>query len=236
MSESGNILITGGTSGIGLEVAKSSVNIYKDVSIVGRDFSKVENIGLKANFINCDLSKTHDIIIQDELSYKGIVFSAGIVEYTPIKVLNQAKMYEIFEINYFSSIRLLHSLLANNKIDNGSSIVFVSSISSKIGVPGTLVYSSSKAAIEASVRVLASELSKRKIRVNAVSPGLVHTPFLNSEIFDEKKYSDESKKYPLGIGLPANVSDLIMFLLSDKSSWITGQTITIDGGFSLITK
>lgn len=235
-----NILITGATSGIGFEMAKEFNKMNVFLNLLGRDKEKLNilrnklekksNINLINGDLNNDLKK---IVSQIEKKLDGIVFSAGIVDYKPLKFLNEDDFLNLFKTNYFSSIFLLKNLVKLKKVNNESSIVFISSLSSSIGVPGTLAYSASKASIDSSVKVLASELSKNKIRVNSIAPGIIQTPLLGNDIFNEEKYIDEKEKYPLGLGIPIDVVHSAQFLLSDASRWITGTVLDLNGGYKL---
>ena len=125
----------------------------------------------------------------------------------------------------------------NYNCSNASySFVFFSSINGTlIGSRGHSLYAAAKGAINGIVKSLANELSKRKIRVNAVAPGLVETGLfeVNKELISDEDMESYRKKYPLGFGMPEDVCNLVIFLLSDASKWITGQIIVIDGGVTL---
>ena len=236
------ILITGATSGIGLEMAKKFSLIDAKLHLLGRNQNKIINLQKQLSLQNV---KTNHKIIQGDLNLDldyieskidkldGIVFNAGIVDYKPLKFLNKEDLLHIFNTNYFSSIFLLKQLIKKRKINNQGSIVFISSISAKLGVAGTTAYAASKASVDSSVRVLANELSKNMIRVNSVAPGIIRTPLLDNNIFNEEKYKLEEKKYPLGLGLPIDVVNSVQFLLSDASRWITGSTLELNGGYKL---
>lgn len=235
-----NILITGSTSGIGFEMAKEFNNMKVFLNLLGRDQEKLDdlkkkldkksNVNLIKGNLNNDLNK---IVSKIENKLDGIVFNAGIVDYKPLKFLDEDDFLKLFKINYFSSIFLLKNLIKLKKVNNESSIVFISSLSSSIGIPGTLAYSASKASIDSSVKVLANELSKNKIRVNSIAPGIIQTPLLKNDIFNKEKYIDEKEKYPLGLGMPIDVVYSTQFLLSDASRWITGTVLDLNGGYKL---
>ena len=145
----------------------------------------------------------------------------------------QEKIDKMFQTNYFSQLILVQLLLKKKLVNKGASIVFISSISSILGVPGTLLYASSKASVNAAVRVLASELAGQMIRVNAICPGIVKTEMLNGTNIETDIFMNQEEKYPLGLGSPEDVGNCVLFLLSRASRWLTGQCIVIDGGFTL---
>jgi NAD(P)-dependent dehydrogenase (short-subunit alcohol dehydrogenase family) len=129
------------------------------------------------------------------------------------------------------------ALLNAKRINNGASLVFLSSTNgTAVGIKGTLAYASTKAALTGAAKVLALELSNKAIRVNCVAPGMVATEMVAnlSQLSDEMLKADMAK-YPLGkrYARPLEIAETIAFLLSDSSSFITGQTVTIDGGYTI---
>ena len=154
----------------------------------------------------------------------------------PLKFINKDDFDKIMNTNLFSPFFLTQSLIKKKKILNDSSILFISSISGPIiGSKGNLMYSASKSAINGIVKVLALELAEKKIRVNSISAGMIYSNMWkeeNNPISSEQLIQD-SKKYPLGYGKPSDVASLASFLVSNESTWITGSTIVIDGGFTI---
>jgi len=234
-----SILITGSTSGIGFEMSKEFNKLGACLNLLGRDQKKIDNLEqllenkLLTKFIKGDLNKDLDYIVSQIDCLDGIVFNAGVVAYQPLKFLKEEDYLKLFQTNYFSSIFLLKKLIKQRKINKGASIVFISSLSASIGVEGTLAYSASKASVDSSVKVLASELSRKKIRVNSIAPGIIQTPLLDNGVFNEEKHKIEEAKYPLGLGLPKDVVHSTQFLLSDASRWITGSVLELNGGYKL---
>ena len=239
-----NVFITGGTSGIGLEIAISLNSCNSNLIISGRNEEILSKIAGEfkttnpnfTNYFKIDLCKFSEIegLVNKLDPLDGLILNAGVIDYTPSKMINENKIRKIFDTNVFSNILLIQNLLKQKKISKKASIVFISSISAKIGVPGTALYSSSKSAINSYANVLASELSGLRIRVNVVSPGVVKTNLIaDSNVISEEQYKIMSLKYPLGLGHVKDVSNLVLFLLSDESNWITGSNIVIDGGYLL---
>ncbi len=124
-------------------------------------------------------------------------------------------------------------LLKKKLLNKGASVVFISSVSSVMGVQGTLLYASSKGAINSAVRVLASELAGQKIRVNAILPGIVRTEMLSGTNITEEQFTKQEELYPLGLGTPQDVGHAVLFHLFDASRWLTGQCMILDGGLTL---
>ena len=123
-----------------------------------------------------------------------------------------------------------------NNIGESSSIVLLSSIASLLGYKGLISYSTSKGAINSLVKSLAVELSQNKVRVNSVSPGHINTELFNQnkELYNKEFLEELETKYPFGLGEPEDIANIVTFLLSDKSRWITGQNIVVDGGRTLL--
>ena len=208
--------------------------------LTARNESKLKKIissveGDENSYIIADLENNDqlDTLVNKLPKLDGIVFCAGINEFIPAKFINKEKAEKIFNINYFSSVFLLQKLLKKKILNKHSSIVFISSISSILGVPATTLYAASKASVNSTVKVLASELSRQKIRVNAINPGIVVTSMLNQENIDTKSLMDQEKLYPLGFGTPDDVAHAVKFHLSSESRWLTGNIMNLDGGFTL---
>ncbi|MFZ4671729.1 MAG: SDR family NAD(P)-dependent oxidoreductase [Flavobacterium sp.] len=236
------ILVTGATSGIGYEICNQVSHYGGKVIGVGRDSEKLVSMANELpSFIGItydlsDLAKIDELIEKIEIPLEGIVHSAGIVQLLPIKFLDINLLNKIRTINYDSIVVIISKLLKKKKISKNASIIFISSIAGEMGMKGNFIYSSTKAALNSTAQVLASELSGQCIRVNTIAPGQVETA-LTTEIaatVSEEAIAVDRQKYPLGYGKPQDVAHLTLFLLSDKSSWITGTTITIDGGRSNI--
>ena len=124
-------------------------------------------------------------------------------------------------------------MLLKNNIQQGGSIVFISSISAHIGVHGVSSYAASKGALEAMARSLSMEVSKRGMRVNCLAPGMVQSPMLDAARNTTGGLEETIKRYPLGLGLPEDVANAAIFFLSSASRWITGTTLIIDGGHTV---
>jgi NAD(P)-dependent dehydrogenase (short-subunit alcohol dehydrogenase family) len=240
--EGKNILVTGATSGIGKSIAQVLDSQLGNIAITGRDPERLKETfdnltGLsKKNFL-CDLTIDFELdeLISQLPSLDGIVFCAGIIEYIPGKFSTSEKIRNIFNVNYDAQIALYQKLHKAKKINKKASLIFISSISSQIGTPGTLIYASSKAALNASVRVLASELAPLGIRVNSISPGIIKSPMIEKagSSIEQEVFAKAESNYPLGYGEPADVAYAAAFLLSDASKWITGINLVVDGGFTL---
>jgi NAD(P)-dependent dehydrogenase (short-subunit alcohol dehydrogenase family) len=240
------IIVTGATSGLGLSTCKELLDAGARVFGIGRDISKLDALGREYAqdqliYESFDLSKVNDIelFLQESIDKNGkvdgFVHCAGIEETIPLPLYTPEKIKEIYNINVFASIELLRIISKKKNSNNGASFVFISSVMGNLGQAGKVGYCSTKAALLGVVKSSALELSKRRIRVNAILPGIVDTP-LTKKLFEN--ISETSKKqivdmHPLGLGSVEDVVPSIAFLLSNHSSWITGQSIVVDGGYSI---
>ena len=235
-----HILVTGASSGMGKVFARMIAAEGAVVSLLARNeerltqtLSSLNGEGHKV-FV-CDLTDDEQIKkVATELNpIDGAVFCAGINDYVPLKFVSQSKIEPIFKTNFYSQVILTQSLVKKKQINKGASLVFISSLSSKLGVPGTLLYASSKAALDSAVRVMAAEMAPQGIRVNSICPGIVKTEMLSGTNISEEQFVEQEKEYPLGLGTPEDVGYAVLFHLSDGSRWLTGQSMIIDGGYSL---
>jgi NAD(P)-dependent dehydrogenase (short-subunit alcohol dehydrogenase family) len=144
-------------------------------------------------------------------------------------------IYRPWAINVQSCLGLLALLTKGRLIAKGGSIVLFSSAAARMAATGASSYAASKGAIESATRALATELAGQRIRVNAVSPGVVSTPM--SEGFLGKLTAGQlialEARHPLGFGTPDDVADPVLFLLSNDARWITGSVLSVDGGYSI---
>ena len=169
------------------------------------------------------------------LGFDGIVFAAGIGGVRPAKLNSQSFVQQMFQVNVFSFFEIIRFFSKKRWLNQGASIVVLSSVSSIKGLKSKSVYSSSKAALDAAVRGFAAELSDKKIRVNSIQKGWVTSDMQLSFIKDNmalNKGSDFDKQL-LGAIEPKEIANLVTFLLSDQVTTLTGTSITLDGGYSL---
>ena len=159
-----------------------------------------------------------------------LVNNAGIIDTSLFLLTKIDSMKELFNINLFSQLAFTQIIIKKMIKNKSGSIINISSTAAKDPVKGRLTYSSAKAALEASSKILSKELSAYNIRVNSISPGLTDTDLMRDS-HSEEIIEDMSKKISLGrIGKPIEIASTILFLASDLSSYITGQNIRVDGG------
>jgi len=234
MLENKNIFIVGGSNGIGLSLIKqisSKNNIYS----ASRNDNNLNDYNVK--YIKYD--SVNDLEIDTSIlpeKIDGFVYCPGSINLRPFNTLKTESFLEDYKINFLGAIKSLKMILPLMQKSDNSSIVFFSTVAVSTGMPFHSSISSSKGAIEGLTRSLAAEFAP-KIRVNSIAPSIVKTnlseKFLNSDLKIEKA----SERHPLGrIGKVEEISKLTSYLLSDDSSWVTGQVINIDGGIGSIRK
>ena len=171
----------------------------------------------------------------NEKDFDGVIFGGGIGGVRPLKLNSIDFVRTMFDANVFSFIELMRYVSKKKFLNDGASIVGLSSVSSFKGLKSKGVYSASKAALEAAIRSFASELSARNIRVNSIQKGWISSDMNLDFIKDNRTLSDDSdlKKQLLGPIEPVELANLVVFLLSDQVKSITGTSIVLDGGYTL---
>lgn len=236
-----NILVTGASSGIGKSIAIECSRMGARLVITGRDQSRLLNTFNELSGVNhiqiaADLNKTEEIssLVEQSPVLDGLVNNAGISKRLIVKDIYQDALESVFKINFAAPALLTRMLLKSRKINSNGSIVFISSRGADRPTVGNAMYSASKGAINSFARVLALEVASQRIRVNCILPGMVWTPLIEHSSLSVEQYKEDEKRYPLGrYGKPDDIAYLAVYLLSDTSVWMTGSSITIDGGVSL---
>lgn len=234
------VLVTGASSGIGRQIAISCAQAGAQVIATGRDLERL-SLTLDALPGSGHLAKPMDLCDEAAIKYMvttlgkidGVVHAAGIALLAPLRLVTRGHVESQLAANLIGPMQLTQHLLLKNNIQQGGSIVFISSISAHIGVHGVSSYAASKGALEAMARSLSMEVSKRGMRVNCLAPGMVQSPMLDAARNTTGGLEETIKRYPLGLGLPEDVANAAIFFLSSASRWITGTTLIIDGGHTV---
>ena len=224
-----HILFIGGSSGIGLELVKLLADSHM-LTLLSRNLPPFSN----ANITHVPFDVLSSELPLDDLdkNFDGLVYCPGTVNLKPFKMLNPQSFADDMNLNFMGLIRTLHPLM--DRFNSGSSLVFFSSVAATKGMPFHTSVSASKAAIEGFARALAAEYAP-KIRVNVIAPSLVDTPLVSRMLNHEKKRENMAARHPAGrYGNAADIAQMAAFLLSENSSWITGQVLGVDGGISTL--
>jgi len=242
-----NALITGGTTGIGLETARQFVQEGARVAVTGTNPATLEaarrQLGSSVMVIPSDAG---DVYAQEKLAHivgeafgrLDVLFvNAGIVDMRPAGKWDEAAFDRSININFKGPFFLIQALLG--RFANPASIVLNASVNAHIGMPNTAVYGASKAALLSLARTLSGELISRGIRVNAVSPGPVSTPLYGklglAEADLKTVAASIQNQVPAGrFGNPAEIAKAVVFLASDEASFTVGSELLIDGGMSTL--
>jgi NAD(P)-dependent dehydrogenase (short-subunit alcohol dehydrogenase family) len=242
-------VITGGSTGIGLATAQRFVDEGANVFITGRRQSEldaaVKQIG-KNNVtgVQGDVSNLADLdrlyaTVKEQKGQLDILFAnAGLGEFLPWEKISEAHYDKTFSVNVKGVLFTI--LKALPLFTNGGSIILMGSVNASTGTEGLIVYSATKAAVRSFARSFTSELKNRNIRINALSPGPIETPGLMNAVNSMGMTEDQFKKtivsaIPMGrMGSPNEVANVVLFLASDDSSFVTGIELFVDGGMAQI--
>ncbi|WP_276839989.1 SDR family oxidoreductase [Anaerovibrio lipolyticus] len=161
----------------------------------------------------------------------GAVYTAGITGCTPLKMYDKELAQDMMDISLRGGIQLIHHVSKKKYSAAGASYVIFSSVAAYEGPKGILFYAAAKGAVQSAVRVMSKEISHRDQRINSISPGWIKTEMTASYLESVGANLEDAHAAPLGIGTPEDVSGLVLFLLSDRAGWITGQDFIVDGGY-----
>lgn len=233
--------IFGATGGIGACLGRKLAEQGHCVFLIGRNRLKTEELAARIGQpykvieeINENSTKTClEEIVKEKGSLDGVVSCIGSFHIKPLHMTSQAEFEEVMKTNTTSSFCILKAachLMAEKK---QGSVVLCSSTAALTGLASHESISSAKGAVAALVRSAAASYAAKGVRVNAVAPGLTRTPLAQAILSNEAALKSSTSFHPLGrIGEPEDVAQAIIWLLEDSSSWVTGQTIAVDGGLS----
>ena len=243
--EGKTILVTGASSGIGRATAIEASKLGATVVITARDTARLQETfdQLEGHEEREHKQIIADITDESQLNtllaevpiLQGLVLCAGKGLTLPIQFATREKFDDIFNVNFFAPVELLRILFKKKKLEKESSVVMLASLGgTQIFSGGNGIYGASKAALNTVMKFAAKEFASRKVRVNSICPGMVDTPLIHRGTISDEQLLEDQKRYPLGrYGKPKDIAYAAIYLLSDASSWITGQDFVLDGGVSI---
>ncbi len=237
-------VVTGGNSGIGYASAKELKEQGASVVITGRNAERVDaaasELGVKGIVADVsNLSAIDDLVeeVQSSFGKVDVLFvNAGIFQPAPVGQISEEMFDHQMGVNFKGAVFTTEKFIP--ALNDGASIINLSSVNAYTGMPNTAVYAASKAALNSYTRTAATELAPRKIRINSVNPGPVYTPIFGKTGMAEEDLNGFAEamqdRVPLKrFGQPEDVAKLVAFLASDDASFITGGEYNIDGGINV---
>lgn len=219
-----NIVIIGGNSGIGQSVVSLLEAQQANLFLYSKSGEGTTKLDISSDFEEMpNLPETVD----------GLVYLPGTINLKPFHRISLSDFQQELEINFLGAVRVLQHCMKALKKSDTPSVVLYSTVAVQTGMGFHASIAAAKGAIEGLTRSLAAEWAPSKIRVNAIAPSLTDTPLASSLLSTEDKKEASNKRHPLGrFGRPEDIAHATVFLLSESSSWMTGQIIHLDGGMS----
>ncbi|MBL0012347.1 MAG: SDR family oxidoreductase [Flavobacterium sp.] len=226
-----NILLIGGSYGIGRAIAQElqhNNSLYvASRTAEGLSELNVTHLPFDASVESLDIAKLPAII-------DGLVYCPGSINLRPFKGLKIETFESDLQINFIDMVKVVQTILPQLTASNQSSVVLFSSVAATMGMPFHTSVAASKAAVEGFAKAFAAEYAP-KIRVNVIAPSLTNTPLADKFLNNDVKQEKSAERHPLKrFGQPEDLADMACFLLSEKSSWMTGQILHVDGGMSTL--
>ena len=226
-----NILLIGGSYGIGYAIAKE-LQYENKVFIASRTNENIADL----HITHIPFDATSDTLDSSKLPkiIDGLVYCPGSINLRPFKGLKPERFESDLHINFISLVKVIQTVLPNLNASNQSSIVLFSSVAASMGMPFHTSVAAAKGAIEGFAKALAAEYAP-KIRVNVIAPSLTDTPLADKFLNNDVKREKSAERHPLKrVGTSDDMAQMASFLLSEKSSWISGQIFHVDGGMSTL--
>jgi NAD(P)-dependent dehydrogenase (short-subunit alcohol dehydrogenase family) len=230
--EGKNILIIGGSSGIGLNLVKSLTSAGANVYVASR--TKSVDIPSEANHLHLDVRNDLSALVPfiPQILH-GFVYAVGNINLKPISRITKEDLLTDFQLNVVGAVLATQQILPALKMADGASVVFISSVAAQTGLGFHSSVAAAKGGLEGAAIALAAELAPIKIRVNVVAPSLTDTPLAERLLNTPEKREAANKRHPLGrFGSVDDITAAISYFLSEGSSWVSGQILRVDGGMS----
>ncbi len=226
-----NILLIGGSYGIGLAIAKE-LQYENKVFVASRTNENIADLHVTHLPFDATIDTLDTNVLPEVID--GLVYCPGSINLRPFKGLKPESFESDLQINFISLVKVIQSILPNLIASEQSSIVVFSSVAASMGMPFHTSVAAAKGAIEGFAKALAAEYAP-KIRVNVIAPSLTDTPLADKFLNNETKQEKSAERHPLKrFGKPEDIANMASFLLSNKSSWISGQIFHVDGGMSTL--
>ena len=222
------ILVIGGGSGIGKKVVEDLVFDGYEVNAASPSIER-NSVPEVVEIQKFDVTSEDQLHLPEELA--GLVYCPGTINLRPFNRIKLDDIRKEFEINYFGAVKVMHQSITA-LIKGKGSVVFFSTVAVQTGMPFHTSIASAKGAIEGLARSLAAEYAPN-VRFNVIAPSLTDTPLSDALLNNERKRDSNTQRHPLKkIGTPEDISNLVTFLITPRSQWVTGQIFKIDGGMS----
>ncbi len=237
-------VVTGASKGIGAGIAKTLaaagaavvVNYSSDKQGADAAVAAIEQAGGKAVAVQANVSQAADVdrLFAETVQAYGqvdiLVNNAGVFSFAPLEAIAEDEFHRQFNTNVLGTI-LTTQAAARHFGPNGGSIVNLTSVASVAAMPTSGVYSASKSAVDTLTRIFAMELAPKKIRVNAVAPGMTQTEGFEAMNMPDEMADAMAASIPMGrVGQPKDIAQSVLFLASDDAAWVTGERLTASGG------
>ncbi len=245
-----NFVVVGASSGIGKQAAIELSYSGANVLAIGRNLERLAE--LKQNS-PISLVKRPPRIFTEQLDVltatiddwtevlgnftsavgriNGGVYTAGIWGLTPLNSFDETLAHKIFDTSFWGAVNFVQVATRKKFSDGGGSFVLMSSIAGDFSGKSLFAYSAAKAAVQSAVKSFAKEIIRSKHRINSVAPALVKTEMMQNEMYAATANEEIISRHLLGLGTARDVAGMILFLLSDRAAWITGQNFFVDGGY-----
>lgn len=235
-------VVVGASSGIGRQIARELAASGADVLAIARNKERLEALEQESEHIQAasldvltasteDWTELLSSNVQAHGKFHGAVYTAGISGATLLRHFDEAFARRIMETSFWGAIRALQVMTKKRISQEGAAFLLFSSVAGHTGEKGLFAYAAAKAAVMAGVKSLAHDLAKDRKRINSISPGCVRTGMTIQCEEDMGMPANVVRRHLFGIGKPQDVVGMVLFLLSDRASWITGEDFIVDGGY-----
>lgn len=240
------ILVSGASSGIGRAIAVALAHRGARLVLIGRRLDRLQETAAlcgtpeRSEILSLDLAQLDAIgpavahLVARMGRLYGLCHCAGVVQTLPLSSLRPDRIRAMFDVNLLAGTELMRALSRREALEErGGAALWMASVYAHVGAPGQVAYSATKGAIVSAVRSMALEFAPRRLRVNSLSPGFVHTEMTQSAKLNQAQWERILAMHPLGPGQPEDVARAAVFMLDPQNRWLTGSDLVIDGGYTL---